>query len=553
MFNQGVRNLNDGLSLLNIADKAIENLSGIMIRSEELAEQSANGVYTNKQRKALDGEAQALSEEFFRISKTTEFNGQKLFIGENPVISLQAGIGSDAILNASVGGAIGTGELESAMLITTTAGVVAGDFDGDGTTDLVTYAGLGINVMIGDGFGGFGAATNYSLPNEGGQTDTETGDFNGDGVLDLAVAHYDGVVSVLIGDGSGRFASSIEYSTGDSNFDITVGDFNGDGVDDLAATRYGGANSIGILLGDGSGGFGALNSYVTGGDPGGVESSDMNGDGVLDLVTADYTTSTVSVLLGDGSGGFGAPSSSAAGDIIRGGDIILDDINGDGALDVMLSGLNDVAVFLGDGTGSLGPESTYAFGAPFLRGISSGDYNGDGFSDLAVAESGANVNILLGDGGGGFGPASTYATGANNTTMLSYDFNGDGVLDILTGHAGGSNLLLGSTSDGVAPLLDFSLGTISGARQALPVFGRKREQLAAQRGQIGANQAKIEVAANVLTVASENFKAAESRIRDADIAGEAANLTRLNILQQAASSILAQANQQPALALQLLG
>ena len=61
IFNQGVRNLNDGLSLLSIADSAIENLSGIVIRLEELAEQSANGVYTNKQRKALDDEAQALS------------------------------------------------------------------------------------------------------------------------------------------------------------------------------------------------------------------------------------------------------------------------------------------------------------------------------------------------------------------------------------------------------------------------------------------------------------------------------------------------------------
>jgi flagellin len=77
------------------------------------------------------------------------------------------------------------------------------------------------------------------------------------------------------------------------------------------------------------------------------------------------------------------------------------------------------------------------------------------------------------------------------------------------------------------------------ARQALPVFQRKQEQLAAQRGQIGAFQSRIGVAVNVLQVTSENFKAAESRIRDADIAAESSQLVRLNILQQAASAVLA--------------
>jgi flagellin len=60
------------------------------------------------------------------------------------------------------------------------------------------------------------------------------------------------------------------------------------------------------------------------------------------------------------------------------------------------------------------------------------------------------------------------------------------------------------------------------------------------------------VAINALTVSRENFAAAESRIRDVDVASEAAELTRLNILQQAGAAVLAQANQQPSLALNLL-
>ncbi|MCX7952538.1 MAG: flagellin, partial [Deltaproteobacteria bacterium] len=72
------------------------------------------------------------------------------------------------------------------------------------------------------------------------------------------------------------------------------------------------------------------------------------------------------------------------------------------------------------------------------------------------------------------------------------------------------------------------------------------------RGTLGATESRLRVAINNLTVARENFAAAESRIRDADIAAEAAELTRLTILQQAGAAVLAQANQQPALALSLL-
>jgi flagellin len=63
----------------------------------------------------------------------------------------------------------------------------------------------------------------------------------------------------------------------------------------------------------------------------------------------------------------------------------------------------------------------------------------------------------------------------------------------------------------------------------------------------------LTVAITNLTVARENFAAAESQIRDTDVAQQAAELTRLGILQQAGSAVLAQANQQPALALSLLG
>ena len=84
-------------------------------------------------------------------------------------------------------------------------------------------------------------------------------------------------------------------------------------------------------------------------------------------------------------------------------------------------------------------------------------------------------------------------------------------------------------------------------------IGAAIQSLASTRGILGATESRLNVAINNLSVARENFASAESRIRDVDVAAEAAELTRLGILQQAASAVLAQANQQPSLALSLLG
>jgi flagellin len=92
----------------------------------------------------------------------------------------------------------------------------------------------------------------------------------------------------------------------------------------------------------------------------------------------------------------------------------------------------------------------------------------------------------------------------------------------------------------------------SASRAALDAINSAISSLASTRGTLGAVESRLQVAINALTVSRENFASAESRIRDVDVASEAAELTRLNILQQAGAAVLAQANQQPALALNLL-
>ena len=92
----------------------------------------------------------------------------------------------------------------------------------------------------------------------------------------------------------------------------------------------------------------------------------------------------------------------------------------------------------------------------------------------------------------------------------------------------------------------------SASRAALDAINSAISSLASTRGTLGAVESRLNVAITSLTVARENFLAAESRIRDVDVASEAAELTRLGILQQAGAAVLAQANQQPSLALSLI-
>lgn len=143
--------------------------------------------------------------------------------------------------------------------------------------------------------------------------------------------------------------------------------------------------------------------------------------------------------------------------------------------------------------------------------------------------------------------ANSYQVGFNGGTSSYFTVNG--VVGSLQG--------LGLANTGTSALT-FSLNGINvdlgvtASRIALDAVTGAIQSLTTSRGNLGAAQSRLETAINVIAATRENFLAAESRIRDADVAAEAAELTRLTVLQQAGAAILAQANQRPALALQLL-
>ncbi len=121
------------------------------------------------------------------------------------------------------------------------------------------------------------------------------GDLDGDGVLDLAVANFDSDdVSVLVGDGAGGFAAATNFAAGNGPRALATGDLDRAGVLDLAVANFN-SNDVSVLVGDGAGSFAAPTNFAVGGPPVSVAIGDLDGDGDLDLAVANFNN--VSVLL----------------------------------------------------------------------------------------------------------------------------------------------------------------------------------------------------------------------------------------------------------------
>ena len=223
-----------------------------------------------------------------------------------------------------------------------------------------------------------------------------TGDFNGDGIKDLATANYTANnVSVFLGIGSGNFGIPVNYAVGNIPQSITCADFNGDGKLDLAVANVN-SDNVSILLGTGSGSFGLANNFTVGNGPISIISEDFNSDGHIDIAVADYFSNNVSILigLGTGSGSFGSATNFAIGTTII--ELCSADFNGDGNADLATtSGGDSIAIVLGNGAGNFGAVTNLAAGYG-LYSIIGADFNGDGKNDLVVADQSLNrVSVLI--------------------------------------------------------------------------------------------------------------------------------------------------------------
>ena len=154
-----------------------------------------------------------------------------------------------------------------------------------------------------------------------------------------------------------------------------------------------------------------------------------------------------------------------------------------------------------------------------------------------------------------FNGVNLLSSGQSITLQVGFDSQSTAQI-LITNVRGTLNSLGLAQVNSSSMIYSITGGTIdegqSSSRTALDAINAAIGSIAQTRGNLGVAESRLKVAINSLSVARENFAAAESRIRDVDVATEAAELTRLGILQQAGAAVLAQANQQPALALSLL-
>ena len=361
---------------------------------------------------------------------------------------------------------------------------MTGDFNVDGHIDLAVanLNGYTVSVLLGKGDGKFQPARTAVVGISG---ILATGDFNGDGRTDLAVAgaSYNKVSGALTNEfwvfssnGDGTFKRQATYAMVLNPYSIVTGDFNGDGRTDLAVLSTGGWPSIGsvsVLLGNGDGTFLPQVSYAVGNSPSWIVAGDFNGDGRTDLAVANTYDNTVGVLLGNGDGTLRVaghhelrwsrpqldhygrlqrrrphrPRRQRAADGVAGqgrrdvratgqrcgavsGPVVAGDFNGDGRTDLAVAnaGTGTVSVLAGQWRRHL-PAPGHLRRGVDPSAIVAGDFNGDGRTDLAVGTNSTpttTVSVLLGNGDGTFQPQVTYAVGSWPQSIVAGDFNGDG-------------------------------------------------------------------------------------------------------------------------------
>lgn len=554
-LNVATRNANDGISLAQTAEGALQQSTNILQRIRDLAIQSANGSNSDADRAALQKEVAAQQAELTRIAETTTFGGRKLMDGSFGTSSFQVGSNAYETIDVTVKDAsassIGSYQVNSATGNTNTAKLANNvDVFGDGT--VVTNAPL------------FNAGT-LSVVGGGQSADIAVG--ANDSAKALA-EKFNGAIAGLTATARTVFTAEVNVPSGDQNlnFSVTVGSetvqmIGVTSTQDLADQLNSNAAKLGIkanvddkgvLTVESSTGenvsFGAITNQA--GTAAGVGALKVN----VQDAESNYAESASPVSSNGGtivgSLQLNSPTAFAVAEkavatpvtqttfALRGGDA-------DTAFSYAIDG--GAAVTLAAGDADTMQKIATSMNANGLNAQVRQDSDGNDYLLVdagdqevvfsAVTAGTAPLQIATQAADGTFGaPASISAATVTEYTVPDVD----------------SDQLFGQAKAELSNVNEIDISTADGAQRALAVVDNALAGIDAQRADLGAVQNRFDNTINNLQNISENASAARSRIMDTDYAAETANLSKNQVLQQAGTAILAQAKQLPQSVLSLL-
>ena len=488
-LSQATKNANDGISLIQTAEGGLNETHSILQRMRELAVQSANGTYQDDtDREAIQLEVDALKSEIDRIASSTEYNGMKL-------------------LDGSLGGSKAVTEFGAKYGAVSTA-----DTDLVGATITSNIAGVKVTTAYAaSGKGGENAlwsadGKTLTMNLVAGETYTQK---DIDNLIANATQSKDGGQTQAPSEISIKLANGVMTASKAGNTDATV-----------AGLRATGSNSADVikLVGDKkSGAHGSsdqvtftANSYGKAYDTGMASKITISTDVAAGKENVEVTKAAKPA---DAAPGNPATAAEIKLHLSTGKTYTEKDIE-----NILKEAGYDYSVKLEDTTNTDGDADGKIY------------FNVKGDAEVAITD------------GAGVGKDSV----PNNGKGLTFQIGANGVEDQRV------TLNVNDMSSSAIGVANADVSTQDSANAAIDMVDAAVKTVSMQRAGLGALQNRLEYTVNNLTTTNENLTAAESQIRDTDMATEMINYTKNNILQQASQAMLAQANQQPQAILQLL-
>ncbi len=507
-MNVAVRNANDGISMAQTAEGALSEVTNMLQRMKELATQSANGTLGASDRKALQAEVTQLTSQIDNISKTTNFNGLNLLDGSVKDLKLQAGTNA----NETVSVAMSSVDSRSLNLSGATGALVSDRLVASATS----IAKDGIKFTQ-DGVAQNAFATDKTFQGDDVATQFAAAINENSGISGVSAKAFNSVVGQEMTEGA--IAGSAvkingKFIDGATSLQGFVDNINKAGVGVTASLTD--KNEI-VLANE------------TGED---IKIADA-GEKVFKGMTTE-ATKTGFVSIESETNGLVNPStiSTAAAGVFKANTFDGSSYTGSAAVSATAA------------------TASFAEGDLKLNGIKIKAFTTTGTTsaDNAKAMSDA-INKQTGDTG------VLASVSSDNKLVLSGVDGGPVRLELTAAGKAATNLVeQGGTSASAANTGNrLDLTTQAGASKALGLIDKALDKVSASRGDLGAMQNRLEVTVNNLTTTSTNLSDAKSRIEDTDFSTETTSLAKAQILSQASTAMLAQANQSAQGVLKLLG